>query len=63
MMTYSNLASLIIRLSFSTMLLTHGWGKFNRLISGNLSFGDPIGIGEAPSLVLAVIGDSFVPSC
>ncbi|MEQ6168832.1 DoxX family protein [Ekhidna sp. MALMAid0563] len=61
MMTYSNLASLIIRLSFSTMLLTHGWGKFNRLISGNLSFGDPIGIGEAPSLVLAVIGEFVCP--
>lgn len=61
MMTYTNLASLILRLSFGGMMLTHGWGKFNRLISGNLSFGDPIGIGEAPSLVLAVIGEFICP--
>lgn len=60
-MTYTNLASLILRLSFGGMMLTHGWGKFNRLISGNLSFGDPIGIGEAPSLVLAVIGEFICP--
>ncbi|WP_425391439.1 DoxX family protein [Ekhidna sp.] len=60
-MIYNNLASLILRVSFGGMMLTHGWGKFNRLISGNLSFADPIGIGEAPSLVLAVIGEFVCP--
>ena len=60
-MTYTNLASLILRLSFGGMMLTHGWGKFNRMISGNFSFADPIGIGEAPSLVLAVIGEFICP--
>ncbi|WP_420578208.1 DoxX family protein [Ekhidna sp.] len=60
-MIYSNLASLIIRLSFSGMMLTHGWGKFSRLLSGDLSFADPIGIGEAPTFILAVIGEFVSP--
>ena len=60
-MIYSNLASLILRLGFSGMMLSHGWGKFNNLISGNFSFADPIGIGEAPTLVLAVLGEFVSP--
>ena len=43
------------------MMLTHGLGKFNKLISGNLSFSNPIGIGEGPSLFLAVIGEFVCP--
>jgi putative oxidoreductase len=43
------------------MMLTHGWGKFNKLISGDLSFGNPIGIGEGPSLFLAVVGEFLCP--
>lgn len=39
------------------MLLTHGYGKFIRLISGNTSFADPIGIGEFPSLILTVFAE------
>lgn len=60
-MIYSNLASLILRLGLSSMMLTHGWGKFNKLISGDLSFGNPIGIGEGPSLFLAVVGEFLCP--
>lgn len=60
-MIYSSLASLVLRVSLSAMMLTHGWGKFNKLISGNFSFADPIGIGEAPSLFLAVIGEFVCP--
>lgn len=60
-MIYSNLASLIMRLSFGCMMLTHGWGKFNRLLSGDMSFADPIGIGEAPTLALAVLGEFISP--
>lgn len=43
------------------MMLTHGWGKFNKLISGDFSFANPIGIGEGPSLFLAVIGEFICP--
>lgn len=60
-MVYPNLAALILRLSLSSMMLTHGLGKFNRLISGDFSFANPIGIGEGPSLFLAVIGEFICP--
>ena len=33
----------------------------NKLISGDLSFGNPIGIGEAPTLILAVFSEFFAP--
>jgi putative oxidoreductase len=42
-------------------MLTHGLPKFQNLISGNFEFGDPIGIGAAPSLFLAVIGEFICP--
>lgn len=51
----------ILRIFPSIFMLTHGWGKFNRLISGNFEFLDPIGIGAAPSLFLAVIGEFVCP--
>jgi len=43
------------------MLLTHGIPKFQKIINGNLEFGDPLGIGAAPSLFLAVIGEFVCP--
>ncbi|WP_420318900.1 DoxX family protein [Ekhidna sp.] len=60
-MIYSNIASLLLRIGFGGMMITHGWGKFNRMISGNFSFADPVGLGEAPSLILAVIGEFICP--
>ncbi|WP_337251678.1 DoxX family protein [Maribacter halichondriae] len=49
------------RITMSILLLTHGFPKFQKLISGNFEFGDPIGIGAAPSLFLAVIGEFICP--
>ncbi|TVZ14054.1 DoxX family protein [Maribacter sp. MAR_2009_72] len=49
------------RIAVSAMMLTHGLPKFLKLISGNFEFGDPIGIGAAPSLFLAVIGEFICP--
>ncbi|WP_339654317.1 DoxX family protein [uncultured Maribacter sp.] len=49
------------RIAISAMMLTHGLPKFQKLISGNFEFGDPIGIGAAPSLFLAVIGEFICP--
>ena len=60
-MMYSNLTALLMRLGFGGMMLTHGWGKFNHLISGGTSFLDPIGIGETPTLVLAVLAEFVAP--
>ena len=58
----NNIALLILRLVFAgSMLYGHGLGKLNKLISGDLSFGNPIGIGEAPTLILAVFSEFFAP--
>lgn len=57
----NNVGLAILRIAPSAMLLTHGIGKFQNLISGNFEFGNPIGIGAAPSLFLAVIGEFVCP--
>ena len=56
-----NLGLLILRLGFSIGLMTHGYGKFLRLINGNFKFSDPIGIGIFPSLFLASFGEFIAP--
>lgn len=43
------------------MMLTHGFPKFQKLLAGNFEFPNPIGIGAAPSLFLAVIGEFLAP--
>ncbi len=57
----SDIGLAILRILPSIFLITHGWGKFNNLISGNFEFPDPIGIGSSPSLFLAVIGEFICP--
>jgi putative oxidoreductase len=49
------------RIAISAMMLTHGLTKFQKLISGNFEFGNPIGIGATPSLFLTVIGEFICP--
>ncbi len=49
------------RIAISAMMLTHGLPKFQKLISGDFEFADPFGIGAAPSLFLAVIGEFICP--
>ena len=58
----NNIALLLIRIVFAgSMLYGHGLSKFYRLIEGNLSFANPIGIVEAPTLVLAVFSEFLAP--
>jgi len=57
----NNIGLALLRIIPSAMLLTHGIPKFQKLISGNFEFGDPIGIGATPSLFLAVIGEFVCP--
>ena len=57
----SDIGLAILRILPSIFLITHGWGKFNNLISGNFDFPDPILIGSSPSLFLAVIGEFICP--
>ena len=55
--TNYNLGLLLLRLGFGGMMLTHGIPKMMKMLSGDFSFGDPIGLGEPASLVLAVLGE------
>jgi putative oxidoreductase len=43
------------------MLMTHGIPKFMKMVGGDFSFGNPIGIGAVPSLVLTVIAEVLCP--
>ena len=52
---------LIMRIGFSVGLMTHGYGKFLKVVQGNFEFGDPIGIGPIFSLVLAALGEFVAP--
>jgi len=38
-------------------MLTHGWPKLQRLLAGDMKFGDPLGLGPEVSLVLVVFAE------
>lgn len=57
----TDLGLLILRVGLSVLMLTHGYGKFRQLLDGDMSFGNPLGIGAAATLVLAVIGEFLCP--
>lgn len=48
---------LILRIGLGASMLPHGWKKLHKMINGDFGFADPIGIGEAPSLVLATFSE------
>jgi len=51
-------ALLLLRITAGPFMLTHGWGKFLKLIGDErISFADPIGVGETASLVLVVFSE------
>ena len=53
-----DLGLLVLRVSLAfSLIYAHGWGKLMRLLEGNMQFLDPIGIGPAASLVLAVFAE------
>lgn len=51
----------LLRIVPSALMLTHGVGKFQKLIGGDFKFPDPIGIGATPSLFLTVIAEFVCP--
>ena len=52
----------VFRVSLSLFFLTHGMGKLNMLMEGNVAqFSDPLGIGNNLSLILAVLGEVVAP--
>jgi putative oxidoreductase len=52
---------LLMRAFFSLGMMTHGYGKFLKVIQGDFEFGDPIGIGPTLSLILTVIAEFIAP--
>ena len=50
---------LFLRVFSSVFMLTHGYQKFMKILSGDWSFADPIGLGEPISLSLAVFAEFF----
>ena len=51
---------LLLRIVSGGFMIVHGAGKFAKLFGEEpIKFGDPIGIGEVPSLVLAVFAEVF----
>lgn len=61
MATRNQLGLLILRVGISGLMLFHGIPKLMELLQGNFDFGDPIGIGEVASKILAVIGEAICP--
>ncbi len=56
-----NIGLAFLRIGASALILTHGIPKFQKLLSGNFEFGDPLGLGSSPSLFLAIIGEFICP--
>ena len=55
-----NILVLVLRIAIAAFMITHGWPKFLKLLEGGeIQFGDPIGLGPAFSLVLAVFAEFF----
>jgi putative oxidoreductase len=52
-------ASLILRITLGGMMLLHGWDKLQSVMSGNIQFGDPIGLGVNTSMYLTVFAEFF----
>lgn len=54
----NSLALLIVRVVVGLLMLAHGVQKYKMLMApGPVEFADPIGIGQGPSLVLAVFSE------
>jgi len=51
----------LLRIVFSLLMMTHGWSKLERILEGNLSFGDPLGLGSPLSLYLVTFAELVAP--
>lgn len=55
-----NIVLLFLRVTIGIFMLTHGISKFTQLIGeAPIQFADPIGVGQAASLALAVFAEVF----
>lgn len=54
----TSIGLLVLRVGMGVYLASHGWGKAQGVIAGQFDqFGDPIGIGSGPSLVLVALAE------
>ncbi len=51
----------LLRIVPAAFMLSHGYPKLQKLISGNMEFANPLGIGQGPSLFLTVVGEFICP--
>ncbi|MGA1029849.1 MAG: DoxX family protein [Flavobacteriaceae bacterium] len=59
--SYINSALLFYRVALSLCFMSHGYGKFLKLLNGNFEFADPLGVGPIPSLLFTVLGEFVAP--
>ena len=52
-----DVAVCMLRIGSAAMMMTHGFPKFMKILDGDFSFGDPIGLGESLSLVLVTFAE------
>lgn len=52
-----DVAVLLLRIGASVLMMTHGFPKLMQVLEGDFSFGDPLGIGPAPSLILVAFAE------
>ena len=59
----NDLGKFILRVGTSVLMLPHGYAKFKHLLDlgMNASFADPFGIGQVPTLILAIIAELLCP--
>ena len=57
----TDFGKLLLRIGFGALMLPHGYSKLINLISGNPQFANPFGIGEVPTLILAVLTELVFP--
>jgi putative oxidoreductase len=58
-----DLGKLILRIGVSGLMIPHGYAKLLKLIENGFEagFADPLGIGEIPTLILAIIAELICP--
>ena len=56
-----HIAKLLLRISYSLLLMTHGLPKLEKLFSNEIKFPDPLSIGDVNSLFLTVLGEFIAP--
>ncbi|HPF10684.1 MAG TPA: DoxX family protein [Flavobacteriaceae bacterium] len=62
MKRYEDFGLLLLRVGFSLLLLTHGYGKLMAFVGGNTALvGNPIGVGALISSILVLIGEVVAP--